>query len=85
MKYFEMIKKIFYFIFSSYVRETMEETGIARKLARDFPQQLKRSVSKTSVDPSPKMMTRATQHFSSNFLNLRFLFSFYYLLTIYSR
>jgi hypothetical protein len=79
MKYFEMIKKIFYFIFSSYVRETIEETGIARKLARDFPQQLKRSVSQTSVDRSPKMMTGASQHFSSNFF--KFTFSIFFLLS----
>ena len=43
----------------------MEETGIARKSARDFPQKPKRSLSQHSIDRSSKMTTKSNQHFSS--------------------
>jgi hypothetical protein len=54
-----------YFIISSYVRETMEETGIARKSRKDFTPKQMRSISPNLIDRSPKVMTIISQHFSS--------------------
>lgn len=52
-------------MFLSYVRETMEETGSARKSGRDFTQTPKRSSSQLSLDRSPKITTKINQHFAS--------------------
>ncbi|CAM4839274.1 unnamed protein product [Rotaria magnacalcarata] len=49
----------------SYVCETMEETGTARKLVRDFSQKPKRSSSQLSLDRSPKVTPKVIQHFAS--------------------
>lgn len=58
------------FLFISYVRETMEDTGITRKSVRDLTPKQKRTISPAVTGRSPKMTTIATQHI----LQVRFLY-----------